>query len=145
MTHLTFSRRGGKARSSAKTIANRAKARSFWKAVRAGKLPSPRRPRVPPTPETIAKLLAPYCRKKGIIRLKAFGSTARGEARRGSDVDLLATFSRNPGLAFFTMADEMSQTLGVPVHLLTRESVQEMSNPYRRDSILAGSKVFFHA
>jgi predicted nucleotidyltransferase len=145
VTHLTFSRRGGKARSPAKTAANRTKARAFWKAVRAGKLPSPRRAKVPPTPEAIAKLLASYCRKKGIIRLETFGSTARGEAKRGSDVDLLATFSRNPGLRFFTMAEEMSKILDAPVHLLTRDSVEQMTNPYRRDSILADAKVILHA
>ena len=145
MTHLAFSRRGGKVRSVAKTTANRAKARAFWKAVRAEKLPSPRRPKVPPTPETIAKLLAPYCRRQGIIRLEAFGSIVRGEAKRGSDVDLLVTFSQNPGLKFFTMADDMSKILGAPVHLLTRASVEQMPNPYRRISILADAKVLLHA
>ena len=90
-------------------------------------------------------MLRAYCRKNGITRLEAFGSIARGEAKRGSDVDLLASFSRSPGLRFFGMAGEMSQILGAPVHLLTRESVEEMSNPYRKDSILADARVIYHA
>lgn len=143
MNHVTFSRKGGKVRSPAKTAANRAKAMAFWNAVKTGDKPAPRRPRFPPAPEAVAKLLADYCRQAGIIRLEAFGSTARGEAKRGSDVDLLATFARNPGLQFFTMEDDMAKILGVPVHLLTRDSVEEMSNPYRRRSILADAKVIY--
>jgi predicted nucleotidyltransferase len=127
----------------AKTAANRAKAAAFWNAVRTGEKPAPRRLRTPPLPETVSKLLADYCRQAGITRLEAFGSTARGEAKRGSDVDLLATFADNPGLRFFTMEEEMAAILGVPVHLLTRDSVEQMSNPYRRDSILADAKVIY--
>jgi uncharacterized protein len=144
MNHGAFSRKGGKVRSPAKTAANRLKAAAFWEAVRTGQKPAPRRPRTPPAPEVVADLLADYCRKTGITQLEAFGSTARGEARRGSDVDLLATFASNPGLRFFTMEDEMAAILGVPVHLLTRDSVEQMSNPYRRESILADARVIYH-
>lgn len=88
-------------------------------------------------------MLADYCRQAGITRLEIFGSTARGETRRGSDVDLLATFSSNPGLRFFGMEDEMTRILGVSVHLMTRDSVEQMSNPYRRQSILADALVIY--
>jgi hypothetical protein len=144
MNHTAFSRKGGKARSLAKTTANRAKAAAFWNAVRTGQRPAPRRLHVPPSPEAIANSLAAYCREAGITRLEIFGSMARGEARRGSDVDLLATFADNPGLRFFTMEDEMAVILGVPVHLLTRDSVEQMTNPYRRESILADAKIIYH-
>ena len=77
--------------------------------------------------------------------MEIFGSNARGEAGRNSDVDLIATFHVNPGLGFFAMEEEMSAILGVPVHLLTRESVETMSNPYRRNSILADARVIYHA
>lgn len=128
---------GGRTRSKAKTLANRAKATAFWKAVRAGKAEPPRRPRVPPSPEQAAELLREYCSKNGIRRLEVFGSVARGTARRGSDVDLIATFRRTPGLRFFVMADEMAEILRVPVDLLDRESVDEMTNPYRKQSIMS--------
>ena len=143
MNHAVFSRKGGKVRSPAKTAANRTKALAFWNAVRAGEKPAPRRSRVPPAPESIATLLAGYCREVGIERLEVFGSLARGEAKRGSDVDLLATFAGNPALRFYTMEEEMAAILGVPVHLLTRESVEQMSNPYRRESILADARVIY--
>lgn len=144
MNHTTFSRKGGKVRSLAKTAANRAKAVAYWTAVRTGEKPAPRRSRIPPTLETVSTLLAEYCRQAGITRLEAFGSTARGEARRGSDVDLLATFAHNPGLRYFTLEEEMAVILGVPVHLMTRESVEQMSNPYRRESILADARVIYN-
>ncbi len=143
MNHTTFSRKGGRARSEAKTAANRAKATAFWNAVRTGEKPSPRRRRIPPTPEAIATLLVGYARENQIARLEVFGSIARGEAQPGSDVDLLVTFSVNPGSRFFTMETEMTALLGVPVHVLTRESVEQMTNPYRRESILADAREIY--
>jgi len=145
MNHATFSRKGGKARSPQKTAANRAKAIAYWNAVRAGHQTAPRRLRMPPTPEIIAQKLAPYCRRAGIVRLEVFGSAARGDAKRGSDVDLMATFARNPGLRFFSMEEEMASVIGSPVHLLTRDSVEQMTNPYRRASILADAKEIYNA
>jgi predicted nucleotidyltransferase len=143
MDHKSFSRKGGRARSPAKTAANRAKASAYWSSVRLGKLPAPRRPKVPPSPERVGYLLSEFCRRHGVVRLEAFGSIARGEARRGSDVDLLATVSGHPGLHFFSMEGEMASILGAPVHLLTRDSVIEMTNPYRRASILADAKEIY--
>ena len=144
MNHQAFSRSGGRVRSQAKTLANRAKAKAFWEAVRSGERPAPNRPRLPPAPAEIGRLLADYCRDRGIKQLELFGSAARGDTKRGSDVDLLATFERNPGLRFYGMEEEMTAILGVPVHLLTRDSVEQMSNPYRRRSILRDAAVIYH-
>jgi len=130
MNHASFSRKGGKAV-------------AYWSAVRAGERPAPRRKRIPPL-NTIGQMLSEYCRQSGIICLEAFGSAARGDATRNSDVDLIATFAGNPGLRFFTMEDEMAAILGVPVHLLTRDSVDNMANPYRRASILADARAIYH-
>jgi predicted nucleotidyltransferase len=145
MLQKTFSQKGGRARSSKKTLANRAKAAAYWNAVREGTVPPPRRYRKPPSDQEIVEKLAPYCRRKGITRLEIFGSTARGEAGPRSDVDLIATFHRNPGLDFYSMEDEMTRILRIPVHLLTRTSVEEMSNPFRRASILADARAIYHA
>jgi predicted nucleotidyltransferase len=141
----TFSRKGGKARSPRKTKANRAKALAYWLEVRAGKLAPPRRRCQPPDEATIQRKLAPYCRTHGITRLEIFGSLARGEAKPGSDVDLMASFRSNPGLRFFGMEEEMTEILGISTHLLTRESVETMSNPVRRDAILADARVIYRA
>ncbi len=138
-----MSRRGGRASSEAKTRANRAKAFAYWSRVRSGAIPAPKRHKKPPRPEAIAEVLAPYCREKGIIRLQVFGSVARGQARQGSDVDLIATFdpARMPhGLGFFAIADEIESLLGVPVDLLTPETLAEMTNPFRKNSIIADAR-----
>lgn len=104
---------------------------------------APRRTRVPPNIHEIAKALESYCRNNGIQRLEIFGSVARGNAKRGSDVDLIATFSQPIGLRFFSMADEMAKILGVPVDLLDRQAVDEMTNPFRKQSILADAREIF--
>jgi predicted nucleotidyltransferase len=71
----------------------------------------------------------------GVKKLEIFGSVARGEAKRGSDVDVIATFSKNPGLRIVELHRELESSLGVPVDLLDAQSVAEMANPYRCDSI----------
>lgn len=145
MLHSTVSRKGGRARSAAKTAANRAKAAAYWNAVRAGRRQPPARPRRPPDPESIAQLLAPFCRTLGIKRLEVFGSVARGEARRGSDVDLIAQFIEHPGLRIGSIEEEMAARLGVSVHLLTAEQVDEMDNPFRKASIDHDRRIIYEA
>jgi predicted nucleotidyltransferase len=90
---------------------------------------------VPPPPREIARRLAPLCRQHGIERLEVFGSTARGDAQAGSDVDLIATFREHPGLQIVAIEETMAETLGVRVDLLTREAVDGMTNPYRKETI----------
>lgn len=90
---------------------------------------------LPPPPDEIARRLAPLCREHGIVRLELFGSVARGEARAGSDVDLIATLSRPLGFRFYGLGEDMERTLGVRVHLLTREQIDTMTNPYYLASI----------
>ena len=145
MLHSTVSRKGGQARSPKKTRANRAKAAAFWEAVREHRIAPPRRYRKPPGIDEIRQRLASYCRHHGIIRLDVFGSIARGEGRPGSDVDLIAEFDSNPGLRFFVMEEEISALLGVPAHLLTRDSVKAMPNRLRREAILADARAIYHA
>lgn len=97
--------------------------------------PRRRGKRRPPPLQEIVRRMAPFCRKHGITRLEIFGSVARGEAEIGSDVDLIATFPEHPGLKIVAIEEECGKLLGVRVHLLTCEAVDEMTNPYRKDSI----------
>ena len=143
--HTTFSRKGGRVRSAAKTAANRAKMVAYWTAVKIGEIPAPRRPRKPPEVEEIARRLAPYCANHEIVRLEIFGSVARGEARRGSDVDLIATFRDNPGLGIIDIENAMSEIVGAPVGLVTREAIEDMTNPFRKESINRDRKVIYGA
>jgi predicted nucleotidyltransferase len=97
--------------------------------------PRPRGKKRPPLVEEIVCRLAPLCRRHGITRLEVFGSVARGEARVGSDVDLIATFPEHPGLVIVSIEEECGRLLGVPVHLLTSEAADAMTNPYRKETI----------
>ena len=67
----------------------------------------------------------------GVTRLALFGSTARGEARAGSDVDIVvgfegpATSARYFGVQFY-LEDE----LGCAVDLVTEKAVRPELKPY---------------
>ena len=64
-----------------------------------------------------------------IRRLGVFGSVARGEARAGSDVDVLVEFSAPVGWEVVDLADELEEALGCRVDLLTAESLRERLRP----------------
>ena len=68
-----------------------------------------------------ATRIAEFCRRHGIVRLSVFGSALRPDFGPSSDVDVLVEFApgRTPGLAFFSMQDELSGLFGRPVDLQT--------------------------
>lgn len=57
----------------------------------------------------------------GLKRLSVFGSTARGEARADSDVDLAVTLDEDAGIDLFRFAaisEQVSRMLGTPVDMV---------------------------
>ena len=83
--------------------------------------------------------IAAFCRKHHIRRLALFGSTLRGDATAGSDLDVLVEFEpdHTPGLAFFAIETELSELLGRRVDLNTPGFL----SPYFRDQVLAEAEV----
>jgi len=78
--------------------------------------------------ETLIRLLKSYGAKKITI----FGSYARGEAREGSDVDVLVEFEpRKSLLELVKIEQELENQLGIKVDLLTEASL----SPYVREKI----------
>ncbi len=60
-------------------------------------------------------------REQGIVRLSLFGSTARGDQRADSDIDLLAAFDENRRISLLRVAGlelRLSELLGHPVDLI---------------------------
>ncbi|MGH9461606.1 MAG: nucleotidyltransferase family protein [Vicinamibacteria bacterium] len=85
--------------------------------------------------------IAKFCRRHGIRRASIFGSASGSQFRPESDVDVLVEFEpgREPGLAFFTMQEELSQVLGRKVDLNTPGFL----SPYFRDAVLSKAIVLF--
>lgn len=60
-----------------------------------------------------------------IETLEVFGSFARAEERKISDLDLLVTFSELPGLlTFIALENELSDILGVKVDLVLKDALK---------------------
>jgi predicted nucleotidyltransferase len=75
-----------------------------------------------PTPlELPQQQIGEFCRRHHIRKLALFGSVLRPDFRSESDIDVLVEFERGctPGLAFFTMQEELSILLRRRVDLNT--------------------------
>jgi predicted nucleotidyltransferase len=83
--------------------------------------------------------IAEFCRKHHIKKLAIFGSVLRPDFRVDSDIDVLVEFDPDhiPGLAFFAMADELSEILGRKVDLNTKQCLSK----YFRDQVLTEAVV----
>ncbi len=76
-------------------------------------------------------------RRYGVARLALFGSTARGEAREDSDVDVLVAFD-GPATSqrYFGVQFYLEDLLGHPVDLVTDKALRSELKPYvERDSV----------
>jgi predicted nucleotidyltransferase len=61
----------------------------------------------------------------GVRSLGIFGSHMRNEDRQGSDLDLLVSFERTPGLlSFLALENHLTDLLGVQVDLVMEESLK---------------------
>lgn len=87
-----------------------------------------------PTPQ-----IAEFCRRHHIKKLALFGSVLRDDFRPNSDIDVLVEFEPGhvPGLAFFTMQEELSRLLGRRVDLNTPGFLSR----YFRDQVLGQADV----
>ena len=93
--------------------------------------------------DVIAKLRAyePELRAAGVIRLSLFGSTARNEARVGSDIDLLAAFDDAQSLSLLDMIgieNRLADLLGHPVDLIEEGTLKpRLRESVSRDAVRA--------
>ncbi|MBI2582517.1 nucleotidyltransferase family protein [Candidatus Woesearchaeota archaeon] len=85
------------------------------------------------TIKQIAKIAVPILKKNGVKKAGIFGSYARGEAKKRSDIDILIQPPKGMGLAFVGLNLELEDKLGKKVDLLTYQSV----SPYLKKYIMA--------
>lgn len=85
------------------------------------------------------KLLG-ICKRNDIVFLGVFGSFARGETTKNSDVDLLVRFSKPKSLLDHVRIERaFSEALGRKADLLTEASI----SPYLKDRIKEETEVFY--
>jgi predicted nucleotidyltransferase len=80
----------------------------------------------------IKRKIVPLLKKEGVTRAGIFGSYARGEQKRSSDIDILIEVRKGTGLfKFIGIKQELEKKLGKKVDLLTYKSI----HPLLRDEI----------
>lgn len=82
----------------------------------------------------ILKAKMPYLREKyGVEKIAIYGSFAKGEPKKRSDVDLLVDLSKPLGLEFVTLAYDLEEALGRKVDLATFDTLARgLENPRHR-------------
>lgn len=87
--------------------------------------------------------IAAFCRRHHIRRLALFGSVLREDFGPDSDVDVVVEFepAHVPGLAFFTLDEELAGILGRRVDLNTPRSLSR----YFREQVLSEAMVVHDA
>lgn len=71
-----------------------------------------------------------------VKNIAIFGSYARNEQRKTSDVDILVEFSEPVRLLFFHLADYLEKILGVKVDLLTVDGIKPNRRKYVMENII---------
>ena len=80
--------------------------------------------------EILLRLRGLDLRKYQVTRLALFGSAARDELRKRSDVDILVDFSSLEVDNFFALQFLLEEVLGRRVDLVTRKAIKPAMLPY---------------
>ena len=83
--------------------------------------------------ERIKTKIIRFLKKNNIKKAGIFGSYARGEERKDSDVDILIQPAKNTGFRFAGLEIELSKKLGKKVDLVSYNGL----SPYLKDKILS--------
>jgi len=89
------------------------------------------------TTESIKKKIAPILKRQGVLKAAIFGSFARGEEKKSSDVDLLLKISKNK--TFFDLLNlkfELEQKLNRKVDIVEYETL----HPLIKEGVLKEQK-----
>lgn len=84
------------------------------------------------TIEVIKSKILEILQQNNVKRAGIFGSYARGEQRKDSDIDILIEPPENMGFGFFGMNSVLERRLGKKVHLVTYKYI----SPHIKQNIL---------
>jgi predicted nucleotidyltransferase len=74
---------------------------------------------------TLRQLLPELAEKHHVRSLEVFGSYVRGEQNAESDLDVLVTFDKTPGLLqYVALENHLSDLLGVKVDLVMKSALK---------------------
>lgn len=75
----------------------------------------------------LKKLVLPVLKEAGVLRSSVFGSTARGEDNRQSDLDILVELPQGESLlGLIRLEKKLEETLNKEVDLLTYDSLHPL-------------------
>jgi uncharacterized protein len=87
--------------------------------------------KVTPSVKQIVKVALPILRKNGVVKAGIFGSYARGEAKKKSDIDMLIKFKgKKSYFDLVGLEQELEQHLGKKVDLLTYKAIHPLIKEY---------------
>lgn len=92
------------------------------------------------TAANIKNKIVPILKRQGVTRAALFGSVARGEAKKNSDVDILVRLQKGKNLFDFVgLKLELEEKLGKKVDLVSYGAIK----PRLKDIILKDEKVIY--
>lgn len=79
----------------------------------------------------IKEKILPILKKNDVVRASIFGSFARGEEKRGSDIDMLVEFKKPKGMFHrLGLKYELEDALGRKIDLLTYNAINPLLKEY---------------
>ena len=78
------------------------------------------------------EIIKTYLKDKPVVKAYLFGSYLRGDAKKGSDIDLLVEldYSQYIGLEFIQMKIELEELLHQEVDLVSSNGVSKLVKPF---------------
>lgn len=90
------------------------------------------------TTETIKNKILPILKRQGVLKAAVFGSFARGEERKNSDIDLLLKISKNKTLFdLIRLKLELEKKLGRNVDIVEYDAIR----PLIKEEVLREQKI----
>ena len=84
------------------------------------------KPKIDKNIKTIKKRALPVFKKYGIKKAGIFGSYARGEQKKESDVDILVEVPKGIGFGFVRIATDLERVLNKKVDLITYNGIYHL-------------------